>query len=151
MSLFGGREFQMGKWMKLPSVNHDRRVQREQLSREGRKRSEDEGQPANLQGCKDKGCCDLQFMVLGCDYFLLLRLGWPTLVVVCLLLIIGVPCRPGQEFKWECYFNQFSMDTSHSVWFNVDLMLFSKTELKFVGRQALVSIKHGFFQVWGKC
>ena len=33
----------------------------------------------------------------------------------------------------------------------VDLMIFSKTELKFVGRQAFISIKHGFFQDWGKC
>ena len=46
---------------------------------------------------------------------------------------------------------QFSMDASHSVWFYVDFVIFSKTELKFVGRQAFTSIKHGFFQVWGKC
>ena len=35
--------------------------------------------------------------------------------------------------------------------FNVDLLIFSKTELKFLGRQAFASIKHGFFQVSGKC
>ena len=43
------------------------------------------------------------------------------------------------------------MDTSHSVWFYVDFGISSKTEFKFVGRQAFASIKHGFFQVWGKC
>ena len=30
-------------------------------------------------------------------------------------------------------------------------MIFSKTELNFVERQAFTSFKHGFFQVWGKC
>ena len=30
-------------------------------------------------------------------------------------------------------------------------MIFSKTELNFVERQAFASFKHGFFQVWGKC
>ena len=34
---------------------------------------------------------------------------------------------------------------------HVDFGIFSKTEFKFVGRQAFASIKHGFFQVWGKC
>ena len=43
------------------------------------------------------------------------------------------------------------MDASHSVWYYVGWMIFSKTELKFVERQAFASFKHGFFQVWGKC
>ena len=33
----------------------------------------------------------------------------------------------------------------------VGWIIFSKTELKFVERQAFTSFKHGFFQVWGKC
>ena len=47
--------------------------------------------------------------------------------------------------------NFLSMDASHSVWFYVDFGIFSKTEFKFVGRHTFASIKHGFFQVWGKC
>ena len=43
------------------------------------------------------------------------------------------------------------MDASHSVWYYVSWMIFSKTELNFVERQAFASFKHGFFQVWGKC
>ena len=49
----------------------------------GRRRSEDEGQPANLQGWKDQRCCDLLFMAVACSYFPQLRLGWPTLAVGC--------------------------------------------------------------------
>ena len=36
--------------MEFPSVNHDKGVRREQLSRESRKRSEGEGKSENIQG-----------------------------------------------------------------------------------------------------
>ena len=38
----------MGKQTEFPSVDHDESAQGEQPSREGRKRSEGEGQSANL-------------------------------------------------------------------------------------------------------
>ena len=50
ISLFRRREFRLGKGMELLSVGHDKRVWGEQLSRKKRKRSEGEGQFANLQG-----------------------------------------------------------------------------------------------------
>ena len=37
------------------------------------------------------------------------------------------------------------MDASHSVYYNADDLIFSKTEYIFVGRQAFTSFKPGFF------
>ena len=82
---------------------------------EGQEEVKGEGQSANLQGWKDQTHCDLLFLVVGCSYFLPLRLGWPTIVVVHLVIITGVPWRPCQEFRWGYYLNQCHTDVGWAL------------------------------------
>ena len=69
-----------------------------------------------LKEKKDKGCCDLSFVVVGCTYPLLLRLGWPTLVAICLLVTTGVPWRPCKEVRRGCYLNWHLADVGQVLW-----------------------------------
>ena len=55
------------------------------------------------------------YLAVGCSCFLLLGLGWPTLVAVCLLIITGILLRSCQEFRWECYLDWCLADIGQTL------------------------------------
>ena len=61
-----------------------------------------------------------------------------TIVLMCL-------CLQNKYITSIIVNTEFMEDVDMKIF--VDLIIFSKTELKFVGRQAFARIKHGFFWV----
>ena len=108
-----------------------------------RKRSYGEGQSTDLQGWEDQGCSDLSFMVVGHNHFLPLRLGWSTFVATCYLFIAGVPRRPDQESRQECYPSWCPPDFGWSLWCGNDVWHLEQVALF---PQAKIRRKHG--QIW---
>ena len=68
---------------------------------------------------------------------------WKVPVEVLIIVWVGDWWMLIQRLKWLLCHIKLSIEMK--VW-----RFFSKTELKFVERQAFTSFKHGFFQVWGK-
>ena len=69
----------------------------------------------------DQRCCDLPFMAVGQNHFQPLRLGQPKHAAICLLVIIGVPWRPCQEFGQGHYPNWHLTDFVWALWHSDDI------------------------------
>ena len=65
-------------------------------------------------------------MAVGCSYFPLLGLGWPTFAAICLPVITRVFLRPSQEFRWGCYPNRCLTYVGWALWHGDDIQHLSK-------------------------